>query len=350
MEYWSIPVESLDFDGPCGICQSFRKGRGPIGPDYIASHPILGALKGRDFLTLRDYSPEEIQALIVLASTLKRLQREGTPHRLLAGKSLAMLFYKSSTRTRISFEVGINQLGGHAVVVHASELQLGRGETIEDTARVFSRFVDGVMIRAYAHSDVESFAQYADIPVINGLTDSYHPCQVLADLQTIWERFGTLRGLRFTYIGDGNNMAHSLAIGCVKMGMETVICTPPEFAPDPDVVEYVEELSATTGGRLELAHDPMAAAKGAHVLYTDVWVSMGQESERQQRMQAFAGFQLNRDVLEAAHADAIVLHCLPAHRGEEISADVMDGDQSLVFDQAENRLHAQKALMAALMR
>lgn len=301
-------------------------------------------------LTLRDFTPEEIHALIVFAGTLKRLQKEGVPHPLLAGKTLAMLFYKHSTRTRVSFQVGIHQLGGTAVVLHASELQLGRGESIEDTARVLSRFVDGVMIRTYAQEDLETFARYADVPVINGLTDMYHPCQVLADLQTVWERFGTLRGLRLAYIGDGNNVANSLAIGCVKMGMEAVICTPPQYTPNPEVLAYVRGLCAQTGGRLELVHDPREAARGAHVLYTDVWVSMGQEQERAAREKAFAGFQINREVLALADRDAIVLHCLPAHRGEEITADVIDGPQSAVFDEAENRLHAQKALMAAVMR
>lgn len=321
-----------------------------MGPDYLAAHPVLARLQGRDFLTLRDYSPEEIQALIDLACELKRLQREGTTQRLLPGKALAMLFYKSSTRTRVSFEVGIHQLGGYAVVLHANELQLGRGESIEDTARVLSRFVDGFMIRTFDQNDVERFAEYADIPIINGLTDLYHPCQVLADLQTIYERFGALRGLKFTYIGDGNNMAHSLAIGCVKMGMETVICTPPDFKPAPEVVAYAEQVAGETGGSLTLHHDPLEAAEGAHVLYTDVWVSMGQEEETARRREAFAGFQINGQTLARADRSAIVLHCLPAHRGEEITAEVIDGPQSAVFDEAENRLHAQKALMAALMR
>ncbi len=321
-----------------------------MGPDYLAAHPVLASLQGRDFLTLRDFSPEEIQALVDLACELKRLQKEGKPHRLLPGKTLAMLFYKSSTRTRISFEVGIYQLGGHAVVLNANELQLGRGETIEDTARVLSRFVDGLMIRTFAQRDVELLAEYADIPIINGLTDLYHPCQVLADLQTIYERFGALKGLKVTYIGDGNNMAHSLAIGCVKMGMETVICTPPDYKPLPEVIAYVERLAAETGGSIALQDDPLEAAAGAHVLYTDVWVSMGQEEEAARRRAAFAGFQINGETLARADRSAIVLHCLPAHRGEEITDEVMDGPQSAVFDEAENRLHAQKALMAALMR
>lgn len=278
------------------------------------------------------------------------MQKAGIPHPILAGKSLAMLFYKSSTRTRISFQVGIQQLGGHALVLSANELQLGRGETIEDTARVLSRMVDGFMIRTYAQTDVEAFARSADIPIINGLTDMYHPCQVLADLQTIQERFGKLQGLKVTYIGDGNNMAHSLAIGCLKMGMHTVICTPANFMPDSEVMAYCQELSKTTGGRIEFVHDPMVAAEHAHVLYTDVWVSMGQEEELAERRRAFAGFQINANTLAQADREAIVLHCLPAHRGEEITADVLEGPQSAVFDEAENRLHAQKALMAALMR
>lgn len=299
---------------------------------------------------MRDYTPEEIQALLDLACELKRLQREGQTHHLLSGKNLAMLFYKASTRTRVSFEVGIKQLGGGAVVLHADDLQLGRGETIEDTARVLSRFVDGFMIRTFAQSDVETFASYADIPIINGLTDLYHPCQVLADLQTVYEHFGVLAGLKVTYIGDGNNMAHSLAIGCVKMGMETVICTPPEFMPDPEVMAYVKQLAPETGASVSFVHDPLEAAEGAHVLYTDVWVSMGQEDEALRRRQAFAGFQINDETLARADRSAVVLHCLPAHRGEEITTEVIEGPQSLVFDEAENRLHAQKALMAALMR
>lgn len=318
--------------------------------EQLASHDILGPLQGRDFLTLRDYAPEEIGALLELATALKKMQQQGKRHDLLAGKNLAMLFHKSSTRTRLSFEVGINQLGGHALVLSASELQLGRGETIEDTARVLSRYVDALMIRTYGHAEVETLAEHADIPIINGLTDSYHPCQVLADLQTVQERFGTLQGLRLAYVGDGNNMANSLLIGCVKMGMEILMCTPPGFMPDADVLAYVQQLGSTTGGRVEISHEPLSAAKGAHVLYTDVWVSMGQETETAERRKAFTGFQINAELLGEAADEAIVLHCLPAHRGEEITGEVLDGRQSAVFDQAENRLHAQKALMAALMR
>lgn len=317
---------------------------------YIAAHKILGPLQGRDFLTLRDFSPAEIGALLDLGGTLKRQQAEGIPHPILAGKSLAMLFHKSSTRTRISFEVAIKQLGGHAIVLSAAELQLGRGETVEDTARVLSRYVDGFMIRTFAHEEVETLAKHADIPIINGLTDSFHPCQILADLLTVRERFRRLQGIRLAYIGDGNNVANSLLIGCAKMGMEVVMCTPKDFMPDPDITAYAQSLGATTGARIELVHDPSEAARGAHVLYTDVWVSMGQEDETAKRREAFAGYQINASLQAKAHKDVIILHCLPAHRGEEITDEVIDGSRSAVFDQAENRLHAQKALLAAIMR
>lgn len=317
---------------------------------YIAAHKQLGPLQGRDFLTLRDFTPAEIEALLDLAGTLKRQQAEGIPHPILTGKNLAMLFNKSSTRTRISFEVAINQLGGHALVLSAAELQIGRGETVEDTARVLSRYVDGFMIRTFAHDEVETLAKHADIPIINGLTDSYHPCQILADLLTVRERFRRLKGIRLAYIGDGNNVANSLLIGCAKMGMEIVMCTPEDYMPDPEVTAYAQSLCARTGAKVELVHNPEEAATGAHALYTDVWVSMGQEEESAKRRADFTGFQINGTLQAKAHKDVIILHCLPAHRGEEITGEVIDGSRSAVFDQAENRLHAQKALLACLMR
>lgn len=318
--------------------------------EYITNNPVLPSLKGRDFLTLSDYTPEEIRALLHLAAELKKQRDSQSARTLLQGKTLGMLFHKSSTRTRISFEVAITQLGGHAVVLNAAELQLGRGETIEDTARVLSRYVNGFMIRTFGHDEVETLAQHATIPIINGLTDSFHPCQVLADLQTIQERFATLSDVRVVYIGDGNNVAHSLAIGCALMGMDIVICTPPNFTMDHAVTEKVKQVCEQTNGTLHIVHDPEEAATDAHVLYTDVWVSMGQEEETERRRQQFLGFQIHKGLLERAHSDAIVMHCLPAQRGEEITADVLEGPQSVVFDQAENRLHAQKALLAALMR
>lgn len=317
--------------------------------DHILTHRTLAGMRGRDFLALKDYEPAEIAAILDLAQELKREQKAGVPHPILSGRTLAMLFHKASTRTRISFEVGMLQLGGHAVVLSAADLQLGRGETLADTSAVLSRYVDGLVIRTYSHADVEELARHATIPIINGLTDLLHPCQVLADLLTIAERRNELKGVRFVYVGDGNNMAHSLMVGCVKMGMDCVICTPPGFGPNPAIVAYVEEQAALTGGSLTLCHDPLSAATEADVLYTDVWVSMGQEEEGARRLAAFEGFQINSELVAAAKADVMVMHCLPAHRGEEVTAEAIDGPHSVVFDQAENRLHAQKALLAALL-
>jgi ornithine carbamoyltransferase len=261
-----------------------------------------------------------------------------------------MIFQKPSTRTRVSFEVGMFQLGGSALYLAAGDLQLGRGETIKDTATVLSRYLDGIMIRTFAQTDVDELAQYADVPVINGLTDEFHPCQALADVMTIRERLGTFEDVRVAYLGDGNNVCHSLMVACAKLGMHFVAATPPGYEPDREVVGWAEAAATESGGSVELAGDPRAAAKGADVLYTDVWTSMGQDEQREQRLRDLAGYRIDAQLVGLAGEEAIVLHCLPAHYGEEIAEDVLYGPQSAVWDQAENRLHAQKALMALIIR
>ncbi|MHB1654254.1 MAG: ornithine carbamoyltransferase [Desulfitobacteriaceae bacterium] len=305
--------------------------------------------QGRDFISLHDFSQAEIQYMVQVAIELKAEKKAGIPHPLLQGKSLGMIFTKSSTRTRVSFEVGINQLGGQALFLSGRDIQLGRGETIPDTARVLSRMLDGIMIRTFSHQEVLELAEYATIPVINGLTDLLHPAQVLADMMTIQEYKGHLAGLKLAYIGDGNNMAHSLMLGGGKMGLHVVIASPQGYKPDPNIVALAQADAKANGGLVEVIDDPMLAVKGADVLYTDVWASMGQEAEAEIRKSAFAGYQINAQALKAANPGAIVLHCLPAHRGEEITAEVLEGGQSVVFDEAENRLHAQKAIMALFM-
>ncbi|HHX95256.1 MAG TPA: ornithine carbamoyltransferase [Clostridia bacterium] len=304
--------------------------------------------KGRDFLSLHDYTPAEIQFLLEYARHLKEEQKQGVPHPLLKGKGLGMIFQKSSTRTRISFEVGIAQLGGYGLFLSSRDLQLGRGETISDTGKVFSRYLDGIMIRTFDHSEVEELAAAAEIPVINGLTDLLHPCQALADLMTILEHKGKLAGLKLVFVGDGNNVAHSLAFAGAKTGMHVTICCPPGFEPDGEVMARAAEDATETGARLQVTHD-ISAVEGADIIYTDVWTSMGQEDEQQVRLDKFKPYQVNSDMVKLAVPDVIVMHCLPAHRGEEITDDVIDGPQSVVFDEAENRLHVQKAIMALLM-
>jgi ornithine carbamoyltransferase len=300
-------------------------------------------------LTLQDYTEDEIYQVLALALKLKEELQSGIPHPILQGKSLAMIFTKSSTRTRVSFEVGMQQLGGHALFLSSDDIQLGRGEPIADTARVLSRFVDGIMIRTYDHADVENLARYGSIPVINGLTDSYHPCQVLADLMTVYEHKKTFRSLKMAFIGDGFNMAHSLMIGCSKVGMDIAIGCPKDYMPDPTVTARAEENALAHGSTVLVTNDPVEAVAGADVVYTDVWSSMGQEDEFAVRAKAFAPFQVNDALMVHAKSDALFLHCLPAHRGEEVTASVIDGPLSVVFDEAENRLHAQKAVMALLM-
>ena len=302
-------------------------------------------LKGRHFTRVADWSGEELLSALDLADDLKERQAQREEHHLLPGRTLGMIFQKPSTRTRVSFEVGIYQLGGAGLYLAASDLQLGRGETLRDTATVLSRYLDGLMIRTFAQDDVEELARHATIPVINGLTDSAHPCQALADVMTIRERLGRLEGVRIAYLGDGNNVCASLMVAAAKLGVEFVAATPEGYEPDPRVVEIARE----AGGAVELSHDPREAAQGADVLYTDVWTSMGQEEEKERRLRDLAGFGIDDELVGLAGDEAIVLHCLPAHYGEEITEDVLYGRQSAVWDQAENRLHAQKALMALVI-
>lgn len=307
------------------------------------------SLKGRDFLSLLDFSTSELMYLLDLARELKDLQRRGEPHHLLRGKTLGMYFAKSSTRTRLSFEVGMYQLGGHGLFLSASDLQLRRGETIGDSARVFSRYVDGLMIRTFAHRDVEELAENASIPVINGLTDLLHPCQVMADALTILEHKGQLQGLKLTYLGDGNNMANSLLELGARLGMHVTIGCPLGYEPDATVLASCQKAAAQTGAKLSVEFDPAAAVVGADVVYTDVWASMGQEHEHALRAQVMLPYQVNERLMALGKPDSIFMHCLPAHRGEEVSAAIIDGPQSVVFDEAENRLHIQKAILAATM-
>ncbi|NLP44583.1 MAG: ornithine carbamoyltransferase [Peptococcaceae bacterium] len=305
--------------------------------------------KGKNFISLQDYTAEEISHLIDVALELKAENKAGIPHPVLQGKTLAMIFTKSSTRTRVAFEVGIYQLGGIGLFLSSRDIQLGRGEPIEDTARVLSRMVDGIMIRTYSHQEVIELAKYSSVPVINGLSDYLHPTQILADLMTIKEHKGQIQGLKLAYIGDGNNVAHSLLLGGTKMGMQVVIASPEGYQPDPEIVRLAQENAALSGGSAVVTTDPEQAAQEADVLYTDVWASMGQEAESEARKKAFASYQINRETLKIAKPEAIVMHCLPAHREEEITAEVMEGPQSVVFDEAENRLHAHKAIMALIM-
>ncbi|WP_098749179.1 ornithine carbamoyltransferase [Paenibacillus sp. EZ-K15] len=307
------------------------------------------SLKGRDMIELDEYSTEEIQFLLDSAIEIKRKQKNGEVYQPLKGKTIGLIFEKSSTRTRVSFEAGMFQLGGHALFLSKNDIQLGRGEPISDTAQVMSRYLDGLMIRTFGHDNVINLAKYSSIPVINGLSDMAHPCQVLADLQTVLEHKGKLKGLKMAFIGDGNNMAHSLLIGGAKMGMHVAVASPKGYEADASIVKLSEEIAAQTGGKITITQDPIEAAKDADVIYTDVWASMGFEEEQAQREAAFADYQVNEELVKAAKPDYLFLHCLPAHRGEEVSEGVIDGANSVIFDQAENRLHAQKALMVALM-
>jgi ornithine carbamoyltransferase len=306
-------------------------------------------LKGRHFTRIGGWSHADLETILDLADELKRAHREGRDEHLLPGRALGMIFQKPSTRTRVSFQVGIAQLGGVALVLSPSELHLGRGETIRDTAVVLSRYLDAVMIRTYDQADVEEFAAHATVPVINGLTDWAHPCQALADLMTIRERLGRLSGVRLAYLGDGNNVLHSLMVGAAKFGMRFVAATPKGYEPPEDVLQAARRAAVQAGGTVELIHDPAAAARSADALYTDVWTSMGQEDEAEQRRRDFAGFGIDAEKLALAADGAMVLHCLPAHYGEEITEEVLYGPQSAVWDEAENRLHAQKALLALIV-
>ena len=298
----------------------------------------------KHFLKLSDLSKEELISILDLADELKQKRKNKIPHKLLKDKSLGMIFTKSSTRTRVSFEVGMYELGGNALFLSSDNTQMGRGEPIEDTARVLSRYLDGIMIRTYDQIEVETLAKYSDVPVINGLTDFSHPCQVAADLMTIRERLGNLDGKKLCYIGDGNNMANSLIVGCIKTGMEVSVACPAEYMPYEEVVRRAIET-----GKLNLTTDAAKAAEGADVLYTDVWASMGKENEIKQRREAFAGYQINDEIMSCAAQGAMVLHCLPAHKGEEITEKVFEEHAGEIFDESENRLHVQKAIMVKLM-
>ena len=307
------------------------------------------ALKHKDLISIHDLEIGEVALILDVAAKLKRKQKKGEPHQYLKGKSLAMLFSKASTRTRTALEVGFYQLGGHPIYLSDDASQIGRGEPVKDTARVLSRFVDGIMIRTFSHESVIELAKYASIPVINGLTDLLHPCQALTDMFTIQEKMKVLKGRKMVYVGDGNNMAHSLMYACAKVGMNMVCACPKGYQPDPHVLAEAQEDAAHAGCTITVEEDVMKAVKGADVLYTDTWASMGQEEEHDARKKIFAPYQINAELLAAARPEAIVMHCLPAYRGEEITDDVIEGPQSVVFDQAENRLHVQKAIMALLM-
>ncbi|HEY9688024.1 MAG TPA: ornithine carbamoyltransferase [Coleofasciculaceae cyanobacterium] len=315
----------------------------------LDSHRIPTFMKGRDFLTFLEYSPEEMLELLSLAAYLKQLKRSRTSHKVLDGRSIAMYFEKPSNRTRVSFEVGIFDLGAHPFMLRKEEINLGVRETIADTARTLARYVDGIMIRTFAQKDVEDLAEWSSVPVINGLTDDYHPCQVLADLLTVQEHFGKFKGHKLTYVGDGNNMAHSLLLGCAMVGMDVTIASPSGYQPSPAVVERARGFAKANGTEVSVTDNIKDAVRDASVLYTDVWASMGQEAEAEARKQIFKEYQVNAQNMSLARPDAIVLHCLPAHRGEEITADVLEKHADTIFEQAENRLHAQKAVMAAII-
>lgn len=303
----------------------------------------------KDFLTLEEFSLDEIMGILARAEVLKGQQKGSKEHKLLAGKSLVLIFEKPSTRTRISFEVGIFQLGAYPISLGASEMQLGRGETIEDTARVLSRYVDGIIIRTFAHQKVEKMAQAATIPVINALSDEHHPCQALSDLFTIKEKKGDLSQLNLSYLGDGNNVCHSLLLAAAKVGMNMTVASPKDYAPRKEIVEKAQMAAATTGSVIKVVESAEEAAKEADILYTDVWVSMGDETQAKERLKALKPYQINQAIVSLAKKDALVMHCLPAHKGQEITEEVFEGPQSIVFDQAENRLHAQKALLVEIL-
>lgn len=300
-------------------------------------------------LSLNDLSTEEIQDLLKLAEKLKKQNMEGVQHHLLKGRTLGMIFSKSSTRTRVSFEVGMYQLGGYPLFLSSNDIQLGRGETIYDTANVLSRYIDGIMIRTFKQSDVEDLARFGTIPVINGLTDEMHPCQILADLLTVYEHKGKLEGLKLAYIGDGNNVAHSLLHGCAKTGMDIAVASPKGYECTGIYVEEAKAAAKTTGSEILMTQDPVEAIANADVIYADTWISMGQEDQKEEKLKIFMPYQINSRLFSKAKEDAIFLHCLPAYRGYEVTEEIIDGSQSVIFDEAENRLHAQKAVLATLL-
>ncbi|MEE0059971.1 MAG: ornithine carbamoyltransferase [Acutalibacteraceae bacterium] len=300
----------------------------------------------KHFLKLLDYSGKEIIEMLNLADQLKYEQKHGIEHKLLEGKTLGMIFQKASTRTRVSFEVGMHQLGGQPLFLSSNDLQIGRGEPVEDTARVLSRFLDGIMIRTFEQAEVEALAKYGSIPIINGLTDFCHPCQVMADLMTIREFKGKIEGLKLCFVGDGNNMANSLIVGCLKTGMSVTIACPEGYDPPQEILDFAKEY----GDKFAIYRNPKEAAANADVVYTDVWASMGQEDEAKLRAEAFAGYCVDADLMSVTNDDCMVLHCLPAHRGEEITADVLEAHADEIFEEAENRLHAQKAILVTMMK
>jgi ornithine carbamoyltransferase len=304
----------------------------------------------KDLLAVSDLAPKDITNILKRSATLKKLLKQGKPHQTLKGKSLGMIFEKSSTRTRVSFEVGMFQLGGQALFLSPNDLQIGRGELVADTARTLSRYLDGIMIRTFAQATVEELAHFASIPVINGLTDLHHPCQALADLLTIQEKRKKLRGLTLAYVGDGNNVANSLIQACVKVGMHFAIASPRGYELDTAIMKQSQAEGKHTKADVLATNDPFRAVKNADVVYTDVWASMGQEAEHAKRLKAFKGYEVDTKLMKAARRGALVMHCLPAHRSEEIAAEVIDGPQSVIFDQAENRLHVQKAVLDMLLR
>lgn len=304
----------------------------------------------RHLLTIFDLSTKEIESLLIRAVELKAIQKQGIECRPLKGKTLGLLFEKQSTRTRLSFEVAALQLGGHSIYLSPHQIQMGRGEELRDTARVFSRYLDGVVIRTFEHKMIEEFAGNSSIPVINGLTDIHHPCQIISDMLTILEKKERISGIRLAFIGDGNNVAHSLIEGAAVMGMNIRIASPKGYEPDNRITEIAKQKAKETGAAIEIMEDPFEAVDNADVVYTDVWTSMGQEDEESKRKSIFKKYRINRELMKKAKGDAIILHCLPAHRGEEITDEMMESPQSVVFDQAENRLHMQKALLEMLMR
>ncbi|HEX2946797.1 MAG TPA: ornithine carbamoyltransferase [Clostridia bacterium] len=303
----------------------------------------------KHLIDLNDLNINEIEGLFTLSERLKKQLRAGVEHHLLKGKTLGMIFSKSSTRTRVSFEVGMYQLGGYPMFLSSSDIQLGRGETIHDTAKVLSHYINGIMIRTFKHSDVLDLARYGSIPIINGLTDLMHPCQILADLFTVYEEKGKLEGLKLAYVGDGNNVANSLLHGCAKTGMNIAVATPKDYRCDEAITEQARAAAKISGSKVVITDDPEEAVKNADVIYTDTWVSMGQEAEKEMRIKVFMPYQVNERLFSMAKKDAMFLHCLPAYRGLEVTEGVIDGPNSRVFDEAENRLHVQKAIMATLM-
>jgi ornithine carbamoyltransferase len=310
---------------------------------------VAVSLRGRSLISLHDYNTEELHTILGVASRLKDDLRMGKREPLLNGRTLGMIFQKSSTRTRVSFEAGMTQLGGHALFLSSQDLQLNRGESVADTARVLGRYVDGIMARTYAHADVEQLAEHSGVPVINGLSNLLHPCQAMADLLTIQEKKGRLAGIRLAYVGDSNNVTHSLMQAGARMGMHVRVGSPTGYGPNPEVLSRAREMAARSGATIELGDDPVAAVRDADVVYADTWTSMGQEAEREARIKALSPYQVNETLLRHASEDVIFMHCLPAHRGEEVTADVIDGARSAVVDEAENRLHVQKAILALLL-